>query len=374
MRPSEVALCALLAEARRQAEKGQEDILGLREYLLALPSDFSTLPLNFSQEEANMQLRGTVLPLALHALWEKLESDRELAVAALGERLQSVWSRDTWYWAKSAVMTRAGICSTSSSASPATGGDHDDSVVAIGIVPLVDFANCAANPSAFCRADADCIELVVARSLSAGSEVTISYGSQCQEQQLFTFGFALPESPTEVLAPLSISVDDQIVDAGEDSAIGHDDKSAVKALQLRAILLKLLYLERKDESEASNAYPPLARLKSSSASVDVSEMVAVANLLDMSEAELKEVVAHVKTAGALPEKLRTEASLGALKHLTDLLQDWLTELTLPVSSPKNPRFEAARHLRAQTVAVAQAALQEIHARELRAAASLGASL
>merc|ERR1719221_636398 len=39
----ETALCALLAEARRDAEGGRQDALGLREYLLKLPTRFTSL-------------------------------------------------------------------------------------------------------------------------------------------------------------------------------------------------------------------------------------------------------------------------------------------------------------------------------------------
>ena len=61
------------------------------------------------------------------------------------------------------------------------------------MVPLVDFVNCDADPSAECqRGDRGEINLVTRTDLPANSEVTLSYGAQSQEQSLFTFGFFAP--------------------------------------------------------------------------------------------------------------------------------------------------------------------------------------
>eukprot|EP00933_Yihiella_yeosuensis_P013201 TRINITY_DN12343_c0_g1_i1.p1 TRINITY_DN12343_c0_g1~~TRINITY_DN12343_c0_g1_i1.p1 ORF type:complete len:532 (-),score=111.20 TRINITY_DN12343_c0_g1_i1:61-1656(-) len=373
----EVALCALLAEGRRNAESSsQEDALGLREYLLALPRDFSSLPLTYDEEEADKQLRGTALPVALAALRARCEEEQHEAVTKLGEQLQAVWSQKHWRWAKAAIMTRAGVCQIQDPNSPSEEPD-------IGVVPLVDFVNCSASPTAKCRVAADgAIELVAVVDISAGSEVTISYGKQSQEQQLFTFGFILTESSLEVMTPLAMIAPPSAEDVGEPTQGNPYTKD------LKSALLRLLFLERQDDLEATNvdstdglstSLPPLARLRATKASdgslkVDVSELYATANLLQSSDSELQKVLSHVKETGVLPKKLREEASVAALQMLRNLMQDWQLELTAEQTKSKESRYDAAHIFRKSSADLVEAALVKIREEEELAAALSGSAL
>eukprot|EP00434_Breviolum_minutum_P039674 symbB.v1.2.035239.t1/scaffold4698.1/size36197/2 len=167
----DVALAALLAEARRSAEEGQ-DLMGLKDYLLALPRSFPNLPLMLRDEEAAVELRGTALQPCLELLRSKEEEDRQAVLKLLGDRLKAPWSEERWRWAHATLMTRAGVYGL------------DEAEGEVGIVPLVDFANSAAEPTAACRWNENFIELVTLKELKAGEEVTISYGEQSQDMTL----------------------------------------------------------------------------------------------------------------------------------------------------------------------------------------------
>ncbi|CAE8585203.1 unnamed protein product, partial [Polarella glacialis] len=198
---------------------------------------------------------------------------------------------DRWLWARAAVMTRAGagtIPTEGPGGEASSSEEGPPSSRPLAIVPLVDFANCAADPSARCRLCADgAVEVVTVADMPIGAEVTISYGFQSQEQQLFTFGFSLPESPMEVMAPLPMVLPPQ-----EEAIKG----TAGNSYEVRSALLRLLFLERRDELEVSAAFssalPPLAMLRSAASTgsgratvqevaieADISELLAVANLL-----------------------------------------------------------------------------------------------
>ncbi|CAE7357462.1 SETD3 [Symbiodinium sp. CCMP2592] len=270
--PTDVALLALLAEARRAAEKG-EDLLGLREYLLSIPADFPMVPLTFSEEDVDIHLRGSSLLLALAAQNGQLEEEQKVALEHLPQ-LTAPWSIDRLRWAKAAVLTRAGPCFSASTA--------EEAEAMQGIVPLVDFANCSADPTARCRVGTDdSIELVAVRDLQAGEAVTISYGQQSQEQQIFNFGFALDSSSMDLLTPLAMVVPPEVT----------------TAVELRSVLLKFLFLERGAQADTLGGdLPPVALLRARSLEeIDVSEMRAVANLLEMPEGELRSVADHVKS-------------------------------------------------------------------------------
>ncbi|CAE7423787.1 SETD3, partial [Symbiodinium necroappetens] len=171
-----------------------EDLLGLKEYLLSIPADFPMVPLTFSEEDVDLHLRGSSLLLALAAQNGQLEEEQKVALEHLPQ-LTAPWSIDRLRWAKAAVLTRAGPCFSAST------GEEAEAMQ--GIVPLVDIANCSADPTARCRVGTDdSIELVAARDLQAGEAVTISYGQQSQEQQIFNFGFALDSSSLDLLTPL----------------------------------------------------------------------------------------------------------------------------------------------------------------------------
>ncbi|CAE7731591.1 SETD3, partial [Symbiodinium sp. CCMP2456] len=295
----DVALLALLAEARRAAEKG-EDLLGLKEYLLSIPADFPMVPLTFSEEDVDLHLRGSSLLLALAAQNGQLEEEQKVALEHLPQ-LTAPWSIDRLRWAKAALLTRAGPCFSAST------GEEAEAMQ--GIVPLVDFANCSADPTARCRVGTDdSIELVAARDLQAGEAVTISYGQQSQEQQIFNFGFALDSSSMDLLTPLAMVVPPEVT----------------TAVELRSVLLKFLFLERGEQADGLGGdLPPVALLRARSLEeIDVSEMRAVANLLEMPEAELRSVADHVKSQQVLPASLKAKASPAALRRLLVLLDAW----------------------------------------------------
>ncbi|CAK0911951.1 unnamed protein product, partial [Prorocentrum cordatum] len=200
----EAALCALLATARRDAEKGG-DALGLREYLLALPGGFPSLPLCFSEGEAAAELRGTALLPAVQALRQQVDQEQAAAVQELGPELEAVWSDSRWRWARAVLLTRAGP--SLGVAHAAEAGDDGAGEACTLVVPLVDFCNCAADPSAECRlGDRGEVALVARRALEPGAEVTITYGAQSREQLLFTFGFALAEAREKDISSLCLRV------------------------------------------------------------------------------------------------------------------------------------------------------------------------
>eukprot|EP00913_Durusdinium_trenchii_P027388 g25693.t1 len=342
----DLALVALLAEARARAEEGQ-DIIGLKEYLLlgledgdelarpradsrtlglSLPRHFHGLPWVFDDEEAASELRGTALQPCLQLLQAKEDENRQVLQARLGERLATAWSAERFRWAKAVVMTRAGIHEVSED------WDEAEPEPSVAIVPLIDFANCAEVPSAFCRLHKGFIELVTRQALKAGDEVTISYGEQSQEQQLFTFGFFLESSPVEIMTPLAMTVPTEVT----------------TAVELRNVLLRLLFLERQNaevqgidrvmpfpnaSAEGSMAdLPPFAMLRARSSGLDLSELYGVATLQELPENQLRQVADEVRKTSrlALPPP-----SSESLKRLKALLQEWHAELSVEASSSRS---------------------------------------
>ncbi|CAK8989930.1 Hypothetical protein SCF082_LOCUS2034 [Durusdinium trenchii] len=300
----DLALVALLAEARARAEEGQ-DIIGLKEYLLSLPRHFHGLPWVFDDEEAASELRGTALQPCLQLLQAKEDENRQVLQARLGERLATAWSAERFRWAKAVVMTRAGIHEVSEEPEPS-----------VAIVPLIDFANCAEVPSAFCRLHKGFIELVTRQALKAGDEVTISYGEQSQEQQLFTFGFFLESSPVEIMTPLAMTVPTEVT----------------TAVELRNVLLRLLFLERQNAEGSMADLPPFAMLRARSSGLDLSELYGVATLQELPENQLRQVADEVRKTSrlALPPP-----SSESLKRLKALLQEWHAELSVEASSSRS---------------------------------------
>merc|ERR1712194_890216 len=123
-----------------------------------------------TNEHAVAELSGTVLQPAAAAMHAQTLQLQEAAVDALGSRMIGITQEERWLWARSAILTRAGIVSSSSSDSTA-------------IVPLIDFANCSTDPTAECQPGPHGeVNLVAKRDIPARTEVTISYGEQNQEQ------------------------------------------------------------------------------------------------------------------------------------------------------------------------------------------------
>eukprot|EP00929_Paragymnodinium_shiwhaense_P028756 TRINITY_DN16602_c0_g1_i1.p1 TRINITY_DN16602_c0_g1~~TRINITY_DN16602_c0_g1_i1.p1 ORF type:complete len:537 (-),score=131.83 TRINITY_DN16602_c0_g1_i1:54-1610(-) len=331
----QVALCALLAEARREADAGR-DTLGLLQYLQELPASFSSLPFCFSDEDLARELGGTALAAAASALKLQAEEERAAAVERLGDRLEALWSPERWQWAKAALLTRAGP--RLNIATGSGGGEVSEGCQMI--VPLVDFANCALDPTAECRTGADGEVILVARQeIRSGSEVTISYGEQGPEQLLFTFGF-LPANAAErlsVASPLPLQ----------------DGNS-----KLRGVLLRLLLLERSDDAGSGM---PSARLSwGTDGAVDVSEMWTAANLHAMSEDELKEVAASVTSSGKLPAELAEKLRPSAAQRVRSLLQEWESELVeqpAAAAAAAGSRFAPVRAYKSSCLALVNAALQ-----------------
>ncbi|CAK8990586.1 Hypothetical protein SCF082_LOCUS2299 [Durusdinium trenchii] len=325
----DLALVALLAEARARAEEGQ-DIIGLKEYLLSLPRHFHGLPWVFDDEEAASELRGTALQPCLQLLQAKEDENRQVLQARLGERLATAWSAERFRWAKAVVMTRAGIHEVSEEPEPS-----------VAIVPLIDFANCAEVPSAFCRLHKGFIELVTRQALKAGDEVTISYGEQSQEQQLFTFGFFLESSPVEIMTPLAMTVPTEVT----------------TAVELRNVLLRLLFLERQNAEGSMADLPPFAMLRARSSGLDLSELYGVATLQELPENQLRQVADEVRKTSrlALPPP-----SSESLKRLKALLQEWHAELSVEASSSRSgekPVF--LRAYRKRCVELVEQALKQL---------------
>eukprot|EP00927_Polykrikos_kofoidii_P055848 TRINITY_DN50035_c0_g1_i1.p1 TRINITY_DN50035_c0_g1~~TRINITY_DN50035_c0_g1_i1.p1 ORF type:complete len:505 (-),score=84.60 TRINITY_DN50035_c0_g1_i1:115-1629(-) len=348
----EIALCALLAEARREAEIGN-DTIGLLEYMLKLPDSFPSLPFCLDGDELEKELRGTALFPAARALQIQSEEERSAAVDALGDRLQAVWSKERWTWAKAVILTRAGP-------SLNIALDVRDSA----IIPLIDFANCdAVNPAAECQlSDSGDVSLVTRRPLHGGDEVTLSYGEQNQEELLFTFGFVLPGVETDTTSPLGL-------------------ESGPGMSRLRAGLLRLLALDRQDDGGKT---VPAARLlwtseasnDGAASNVDVSELWSAANLLDMSEDELRDVASEVARSNRLPAELGQRVSVPAQRRLREMLHAWLLEFeTLPSGEvpPRSNRckeFEAIRAYRLNSRRLVEAALKRLDAES--ASAPVGA--
>eukprot|EP00435_Cladocopium_sp_Y103_P067916 s55_g30.t1 len=285
----DVALCTLLAEARRCAEQGN-DLIGMRDYLLALPRAFPSLPWFLHKEDAAAELRGTALQPCLRVLIDKEDENRQAVLSLLGDRLQAPWSLERWRWARATFMTRAGVY----------GLEEDGNV---GIVPLVDFANCSADPTAACCINGEFIELVTVRPLEAGEEVTISYGQQSQEQQLFTFGFFLDNSPQEIMTPLAMMAEGD----------GQENR-------LRQALLRLLFLERSEGDAAVQEMPPFAMLRKKGQVLDLAELYATAQLLEMSQTELGEVAKQVEATARRRERPTIAETLVALIVILTTLQ------------------------------------------------------
>jgi len=339
----DVALCALLAEAKRAAARGQ-DILGLQDYIGALPKSFPSLPFCIAgSEDGAKELAGTALLPAALALRARCLEEREAALTILGDKLEASWSEDLWFWARAAILTRAG---PSLHALHGTSG-HAGTCVAI--VPLVDFANCAANPSAECHLDEQAeVNLVARHELPAGTEVTLHYGAQSREQLLFTFGFALPELPAVATSPLSLE--------SPDSPIRH-------------ALLRLLALDSSSssaggENEGAAAFaPPMARLLGPVEHVDVSELWAAANIHMMDEASLRKTVAAAGATSALPKELGLTAwSPAARSHLRNLLEEWCKQLQ-PLQGRGKPILNNVRSYRADCRAMVEAALRRLEDEE-----------
>lgn len=318
-----VALCALLAEARREAEKGN-DTLGLMEYLLRLPRHYPSLPLCMTDEEASAQLSGTALLTARQELREGVESDRCTAEAKLGGFLEALWDARRWRWAQGTILTRAGDNVRSAAAASSHGDDEaegpesDDRV----IVPLVDFANCETDPSAECQQDAGGgVRLLARKALRKNAEVTLFYGPQSQEQLLFTFGFVLPGAPIAVSAPLPLVVTVPETPSNEEKG----------TLELRGKLLQLLALER----EVEGGWPRLS--KKPNGDIDTSELWAAMNIHTMDKDALWQVRNEVARTGMLPATLgqRLAGPVAATK-MKDLLDAWLQALGQGEARPRRP--------------------------------------
>ncbi|CAE7030125.1 unnamed protein product, partial [Symbiodinium sp. KB8] len=146
------------------------------------------------------------------------------------------------------------------------------------------------------------------------------------------------------------------------------------AVELRIVLLKFLFLERGEQADGLGGdLPPVALLRARSLEeIDVSEMRAVANLLEMPEAELRSVADHVKSQQALPASLRAKASPAALRRLLVLLDAWHEELSAP--APAKPRFAAVAAYRRQAATLVASARRMLKAEEELAAATGGAPL
>jgi len=356
----EVALCALLAEARRDAElstKSSQDLLGLREYLQALPVAFPSVPLWLSEEEAAAALRGTCLFPASRAMRRQAEEDRQAVISVLGNCLKAVWSEKRWLWAKVALLTRAGP------AGSLLGdiSDHDveadaesNGVRFAAIVPLIDFANCDADPSAECKQDLSSdILLVARRDLPAGAEITISYGDQCQEQLLFTFGFALPGGFTDgVSTPLPLM-----------PRLGSEEE------QLRAVLCGLL-ASAQDSNGGAGRSALVARLKwmpGADQEVDCSELFAAANIHKMEVAELRKVAAEAAKQDLRLPNFIFEGVVGdePAAMLRQILQEWTQDLAeWDLASERfrrraNPALDQLLAYRAECLALARAALRRL---------------
>jgi len=338
----DVALCALLAEAKRAATRGQ-DILGLQEYLCALPKSFPSLPFCLAGgDKGAKELAGTALLPAALALRARCLQEREAALTVLGDKLEASWSEDLWFWARAAILTRAGP------SLHALHGTSGDAGTCVAIVPLVDFANCAANPSAECCLGEQAeVKLVARHELPAGTEVTLRYGAQSREQLLFTFGFALPELPAVATSPLSLESSDSPV---------------------RNALLRLLALDSSSsaggEDDGIVAFaPPMARLLGPVEHVDVSELWAAANIHKMDEAGLRKVAAAAGASSALPIELGlTAQSPAARSHLHNLLEEWCKELK-PLPGRGKPILNNLRSYRADCRAMVEAALKRLQDEE-----------
>ncbi|OLP97858.1 hypothetical protein AK812_SmicGene19760 [Symbiodinium microadriaticum] len=140
----------------------------------------------------------------------------------------------------------------------------------------------------------------------AGQAVTISYGQQSQEQQIFNFGFALDSSSLDLLTPL----------------VGWLSKFVCPAL-----LPRFLFLERGEQADGLGGdLPPVALLRARSLEeIDVSEMRAVANLLDR-----RSVADHVKSQQVGFERASLEGALA---------QQSLLALVCGVREKASPLFD-----------------------------------
>ena len=122
--------------------------------------------------------------------------------------------------------------------------------------------------------------------------MTISYGEQSQEQELFTFGFSLDSSALELLSPLALQADEP----------------------LRQALLRLLSLDRLPNGMQHDLPYALLRASAQSAqSADLSELYAAATVLSSSVEELRVMAEEVKKTRRLTPPEPTRAALQALK-------------------------------------------------------------
>lgn len=335
-----IALCALMAEGRNDAEAGG-DVFGLQEYLQMLPGAFPSLPFCLIQnKDTTAEMRGTSLLPAARALQNQSEEERQIALSSLGNHLPSLRSKSRWQWAKGVLQTRAGH-----SFQTALQGDDGTNEQDLMIIPLVDFVNCEMDPSAKCRlGENGQVELVTMRTLQAGTEVTINYGAQSQEEFLFTYGFILPESPIVATSPIPLENDSPI----------------------RNALLQLLLLDRSNPRKIPMAQLSWNESKSGdTATVNVSELWVAANVLKASDEEIRAVANAAGKAGALPVELHERASTAARRFLRETLEDWLQELE-PISTGQfsgNVHLQPVRAHRSDVHALAAAALRRLQLEE-----------
>eukprot|EP00434_Breviolum_minutum_P039672 symbB.v1.2.035238.t1/scaffold4698.1/size36197/1 len=134
---------------------------------------------------------------------------------------------------------------------------------------------------------------------------------------------------------------------------------------LRQVLLRLLFLQRSEAqgNTTMQEMPPFAMLRRKGQDIDLSEMYSVAELLEMSHAELRAQAEEVKKSSRLALPLKP--SLAALKRLKVLLQEWHVEL-LHVAPERSGREKNTflRRYRQTVAEMVAAALKQVEAEEL----------
>lgn len=322
-------LPALLARVRAELEDGRLGSFGLGPYVQVLPGSFPSLPVSLTAEDVERELRGTALVPATLQLRARLLADRDAARHALEGTAgasskdaipSSMWSDTLWLWACSVLLTRGGLGLS------LAGGEYGLDRPSLALVPLVDLANCDSQaPTCEVRAGSSGeVCLVALRALSSGAEATFDYGARSHEQTLFTFGYLPDSGEFAVTSPLYLGCEEQ---GG-----------------VRHALLRLLALDQEDQQLAGPA--PAARLRRPAGGlgpVGASELIAAANLLEMSSAELKVAAGQVASSGRLPPELGLKPKPATRKRLLALLEAWSAEL-LAQQAPTEPEV-GDEHLR-----------------------------
>jgi len=308
-------LPALLAWVRAELDGGRPASFGLGPYVDVLPRSFPSLPLCLTEEDAERELFGTALLPATQQLRARLLADRDAARQVVEGRRASggsedatrsgMWSDGLWLWACGVLLTRGGLGLSLS------GGAYDLDRPSLAIVPLVDLANCDSQaPTCEVRAGPGGeVCLVTLRTLAPGAEATFDYGVRSHEQTLFTFGYLPDSGEFAVTSPLQLGCEDQ---GG-----------------VRHALLRLLALDQQEDEQQLVGPAPAARLRRPTGGlgpVDASELIAAANLLEMSSAELKVVAGQVASAGGLPTDLGLKPKPVTRDRLLALLEAWSVDL------------------------------------------------